>query len=139
MESEQKTNSTYTYDVALVGLGALMHDVGDNKYALPGACHTSVIRSSDMTLTHRYAGEDVTRMVYDMIMSAVGHAPEHDTFATKVQAIATGVSYTAELANPDKVKDLIKQIPELAIVQVCSCSHYPVTPGSSRDDLLDTE
>jgi len=39
MESEQKSNSTYTYDVALVRFGALMHDVGDNKYALPGGSH----------------------------------------------------------------------------------------------------
>jgi len=118
LESEQKFNSIYTYDVALVRSGALMHDVGDNKYALPGRCHIPMIRSSDMTLTHRYVGEDVTRMVYDMIMSVVENEAEYHTFATKVQAIATGVSYTAELANPEKVKDLIKQIPELAIVQV---------------------
>jgi hypothetical protein len=41
-------------------------------------------------------------------------------FARQVQAIATDVSYTAELAEPEKVKDLIRKLSELAIVQVCS-------------------
>ena len=40
MEKEQRGNETYTYDVALVRLGALMHDVGDKKYAVPGKWHT---------------------------------------------------------------------------------------------------
>lgn len=75
-------------------------------------------------------------MVYDMIMSVVDHAPEHHTFATKVQAIATGVSYTAELANPDKVKDLIKEIPELAIVQVCHHPQPPTTFPYEMSNLL---
>jgi len=58
-------------------------------------------------------------MVFGMIMSAVNRGVDFHTFATRVQAIATGVSYTSEIANPEKVTDLIKQIPELAIVQVC--------------------
>lgn len=136
LESEQKSDPTYTYDAALVRFGALMHDVGDNKYALPGACRTSIMGSSLLNLIRKRSGEDVTRMVHDMIMSAVGHAPEHDEFATKVQAIATGVSYTAELANPEKVKDLIKEIPELAIVQVClhpTSHNLPLHKAESSD------
>jgi hypothetical protein len=38
--------------------------------------------------------------------------------AERLQRIATGVSYTAEVADPDAVQALIKEIPELAIVQV---------------------
>jgi len=57
-----------------------------------------------------------------MIMSTfvMGNMTEYATFARQVQAIASGVSYTSELADPAKVKKLIEDIPELAIVQVCS-------------------
>ena len=60
-------------------------------------------------------------MVYDMIMSTsvMGNMTEYATFARTVQIIASGVSYTSELADSEKVQNLIKQIPELAIVQVC--------------------
>jgi len=63
-------------------------------------------------------------MVWDMIMSTfvMGNITDYGSFARKVQAIATGVSYTAELADPEKVRKLIREIPELAIVQVCQAA-----------------
>jgi len=69
-------------------------------------------------------------MVYDMIMSTfvMGNMTEYATFARTVQVIASGVSYTSELADPEKVQNLIKQIPELAIVQVCVYSHSFLLP-----------
>jgi len=42
LESEQKANPSYTYDPALVRFGALMHDVGDKKYALPGKSQSCI-------------------------------------------------------------------------------------------------
>jgi len=98
--------------------------------------HTSAIEPSDPTLMHKLLGEDVTRMVYDMIMSVVEDKAEYHTFATKVQAIATGVSYTSELADPKKVTDLIKEIPELAIVQVCLHPNPPTNSLSIRQNHL---
>ncbi|KAK5097297.1 hypothetical protein LTR70_003695 [Exophiala xenobiotica] len=37
--------------------------------------------------------------------------------AQKIQALVDGVSYTSEVKNPQKVRDLLIAIPELAIVQ----------------------
>ena len=131
LENEQKANLDYTYDAALIRFGALMHDVGDKKYALPGVCHGFVMRSLPKgPFLTAMLGENVERMVYDMIMSTFtwGNVSEYHAFAKSVQAIASGVSYTSELAHPGKVEDLIKQIPELAIVQVC----LPRFPRSSR-------
>ncbi|MCJ1438926.1 hypothetical protein MMC27_008316 [Xylographa pallens] len=94
---EEINNPQQRYDYELVRLGALLHDVGDKKYALPG--------------------QDVSSLVFDLILSVVDNPDEYHELASKVQAIASGVSYTSEMADPKRVQDLIARIPELAIVQ----------------------
>ncbi|KAI0107261.1 HD domain-containing protein [Nemania sp. FL0031] len=80
-------------DLQVVILSALLHDVGDKKYLKPG--------------------EDASSLVNDLLVSH--GAPE--ALASKVQAICLGVSYSSEIKDPARVRELIKLYPELAIVQ----------------------
>lgn len=79
------------YDETVVILAALLHDVDDHKYHIEG----DVVTAKSLLLKH-------------------GANPD---LAEKVQSIVSGVSYTHEVKDPQRVKDLIAQIPEVAIVQ----------------------
>lgn len=80
-------------DLQAVTLGALLHDVGDKKYLKEG--------------------EDASTLVYNLLLS---HGADKE-LAQKVQAICLGVSYSSEIKDPDRVQALIKEYPELAVVQ----------------------
>ncbi|KAF7533957.1 hypothetical protein G7054_g6626 [Neopestalotiopsis clavispora] len=80
-------------DFQTIILSALLHDVGDKKYLKPG--------------------EDASTLVQELLLSYGADAQ----LAQKVQAICLGVSYSSEIKDPAKVQDLIKQYPELAVVQ----------------------
>ncbi|KAJ0107408.1 hypothetical protein J7T55_009373 [Diaporthe amygdali] len=80
-------------DIRLITLSALLHDVGDRKYL-----------KSD---------EDPYTMVYTLLRTL--GAPED--LATRVQAICLGVSYSSEMKDPDRTRQLIRLHPELAVVQ----------------------
>ncbi|CEJ94668.1 Putative Hydrolase [[Torrubiella] hemipterigena] len=80
-------------DRDIVTLSALLHDVGDKKYLLPG--------------------QDSSRLVYDTLLSYGAEA----ALAERVQAICLGVSYSSEIKDPAHVVNLIAQYPELAAVQ----------------------
>ncbi|KKP05164.1 hypothetical protein THAR02_02759 [Trichoderma harzianum] len=77
----------------IVTLAALMHDVGDRKYLKPG--------------------EDASRMIFTTLTS-LGASEE---LAEKIQVICLGVSYSSEIKDLARVRELIKQHPELAVVQ----------------------
>lgn len=77
----------------IVTLSALLHDVGDKKYLKPG--------------------EDSSLLIYSVLIS-LGAT---NSLAEKIQTICLGVSYSSEIQDPAQVMDLIKQHPELAIVQ----------------------
>lgn len=77
----------------IVTLCALLHDVGDKKYLKPG--------------------EDSSRLIYTILRSyGVSEA-----LAEKVQTICLGVSFSSEIKDPERVVALIKEHPELAVVQ----------------------
>ena len=78
---------------SIVTLCALLHDVGDKKYLKPG--------------------EDPSRLVHDLLASLGCPEP----LAAKVQTICLGVSYSSEIKDPARVEALVKEHPELAIVQ----------------------
>ncbi|KAI0383190.1 hypothetical protein F5Y04DRAFT_30691 [Hypomontagnella monticulosa] len=80
-------------DQQVVVLSALLHDVGDKKYLKPG--------------------EDASTLVYELLLS-LGTTEE---LAKRVQTICLGVSYSSEIKDPARVRDLIKSYPELAVVQ----------------------
>jgi uncharacterized protein len=82
-----------TYDPLTITLSALLHDVGDKKYLKPG--------------------EDSTTLVQNVLLSF--DAPEE--LARKVQTIASAVSYSSEIKDPGRVRDLVVEYPELAVVQ----------------------
>lgn len=90
---EMKENPDQKYDTSALFLAALLHDVGDHKYAKPG--------------------EDTENQIY-RIMREHG---AHDLMAFKVQAIAKHVSWTNEMRDPQSVADTLAEFPELAIVQ----------------------
>ncbi|KFY33479.1 hypothetical protein V494_07576 [Pseudogymnoascus sp. VKM F-4513 (FW-928)] len=81
------------YDRVTTILGALLHDVGDRKYLLPH--------------------QDSATLVRDVLLSFGAT----DVFAEKVQAIASAVSYSSEMKNPQVVRDVIARFPELEVVQ----------------------
>lgn len=80
-------------DLRVVFLSALLHDVGDRKYLR--------------------AGEDPTTMVSNLL---TGLGCPRDT-AARVQAVCAGVSYSAEVRDPARTRDLVARYPELAVVQ----------------------
>ncbi|KAK5987076.1 hypothetical protein PT974_11194 [Cladobotryum mycophilum] len=77
----------------IVRLAALLHDVGDRKYVKPG--------------------QDGERLVCEVLLE-LGAPP---ALAEKIQAICLGVSYNGEVKDPARVRALIGEHPELAVVQ----------------------
>lgn len=88
-----KSPRKHLLDFRTLTLSALLHDVGDRKYLKPG--------------------EDQHTMVLSLLLS-LGAPPE---LAREVQAICLGVSLSAELADPARVRGLVDAHPELAVVQ----------------------
>jgi uncharacterized protein len=86
-------SSASSYDTLVVTLSALLHDVGDKKYLEPG--------------------QDSTTMVQTVLL---GFGVE-ETLAKRVQTIASAVSYSSEIKDPTRVRNLIREYPELAVVQ----------------------
>lgn len=80
------------YDRTIITLAALLHDVGDKKYAKEGDDEYPV----KAFLLSLGASEQLSKTV---------------------QAIVDGVSYSKEIKDPQRVLDLIEQYPELAVVQ----------------------
>ncbi|KAG9774124.1 hypothetical protein KCU88_g5576, partial [Aureobasidium melanogenum] len=73
-------------------LGALLHDVEDRKYI--------AAMDNDSPLKR-----------------AIVEAGMPIEYAAQIQMLVEGVSYSSEVKNPDRVRNLIAAIPELAIVQ----------------------
>ncbi|ROW15862.1 hypothetical protein VPNG_02571 [Cytospora leucostoma] len=90
--SDQQPNAV-NYDETLVTLGALLHDVGDRKYLLPG--------------------QDPTTLVRDVLLER--GCP--DGLADKVQDLVLHVSFSTEKKDPQTTLTKISAIPELALVQ----------------------
>lgn len=80
-------------DLTVITLSALLHDVGDRKYLLPG--------------------QDSETLVYNLL----SNFGADKGLAQKVQKICSAVSYTNEMEDPQATKDLIVDFPELAVVQ----------------------
>ncbi|KAG4033782.1 hypothetical protein MFRU_004g02850 [Monilinia fructicola] len=80
-------------DLQVVTLAALLHDVGDKKYLLPG--------------------QDPNTLVLSTLL---GFGAE-EKLAIKVQRIVLGVSYSSEIKDLASVQNLIEKYPELAVVQ----------------------
>ncbi|KAJ4369840.1 hypothetical protein N0V83_005604 [Neocucurbitaria cava] len=93
LQAELKADPSLKYDTATLFLAALLHDVGDHKYAKPG--------------------EDIENQI-GTVLKANGASQD---LALKVQTIVKHVSYTHEIRNPAAAISLIDQYPELAIVQ----------------------
>ncbi|TDZ49516.1 Uncharacterized protein CTRI78_v008119 [Colletotrichum trifolii] len=85
--------STSNLDKHTITLSALLHDVGDRKYLQPG--------------------EDASTLVSTVLLSLGADA----ALASRVQTICLGVSYSSEVKNPGRVRELIAEHPELAVVQ----------------------
>ena len=93
---ESTAHPEIPYDELTVRLAALVHDVGDHKYQKPGQT------------------DEEAKVAGKVMLIANG---ANLSLAQTVQVIAHGVSYTGETRDPEAVRSLIKQYPELAIVQ----------------------
>lgn len=93
LKAELEANPSATYDTSALFLAALLHDVGDRKYAKPGE---DVENQISAILRERGADEDL---------------------ALKVQSLVKTVSYSHEVRNPEAVVSTLHKHPELAIVQ----------------------
>lgn len=92
-ENQSEVAARPQYNQILLTLGALLHDVGDRKYLLPGQDSTTLVRD---VLLERGCPTDL---------------------ADKVQDLVLHVSFSSEKKDPQKVLDKIASVPELAIVQ----------------------
>ena len=90
---EMKANSWKKLHKQAVILAALLHDVGDQKYARPG--------------------ENAEHAIQDLLQKN-GCPPR---FIAKVALIVEHVSYSSEVKRPQLVKAILGAHPELAIVQ----------------------
>lgn len=93
LQTELKSNPSVAYDTTSLFLAALLHDVGDHKYAKPG--------------------EDIENQIANTLLQ---HGASIE-LAQKVQTIVKNVSYTNEVRDPARVASVIGQYPELAIMQ----------------------
>lgn len=93
LQAESKMDPSVTYDTTTLFLAALLHDVGDHKYAKPG--------------------EDIE----NQIANALKQRGASEKLALKVQTIVKNISYTNEARNPAAVLQVLQRHPELAIVQ----------------------
>ena len=105
LAAEQKKNPHIAYDPTIVTLGALMHDMGDHKYA-------HLVTSTDQSQSHDL-DSDPTTIVRTTLLSL--GASLH--IATTVRTIAKNVSYSHEARNQYYVQKILALIPELGIVQ----------------------
>ncbi|EMC96672.1 hypothetical protein BAUCODRAFT_485684 [Baudoinia panamericana UAMH 10762] len=93
LAKEQNAQPWMKYHKQAVILAALLHDVGDKKYAQPG--------------------ENAEHLIENLLANH-GCPPR---FVSKVALIVEHVSYSSEMKRPQLVKALISAHPELAIVQ----------------------
>lgn len=91
------TPSSPPLDLRTILLSALLHDVGDRKYLLPG--------------------EDAGSLVATTLTSFPLATPCPADLAQRVQTICLGVSYTSEVADPAATAELVRRHPELGVVQ----------------------
>lgn len=96
LHATQASSPETHHDENLVILLALLHDVGDKKY-------------SPVTAT----ASGTTGPAKDFLLSAGASSD----LASLLQNLINNVSYSHEQANPRQVAELVKQYPELAIVQ----------------------
>lgn len=93
LQSETRANPERKFDNTLLFLAALLHDVGDHKYAKEG--------------------DDVENQVLNMLRR---HGVS-DELALKVQTIVKHVGWSHEIKDPEAVVRVLQELPELAVVQ----------------------
>jgi len=91
--AEQKAHPDIPYDISAIFLAALLHDVGDHKYAKPG--------------------EDLENQIANILRERGAE----EELAHKVQTLVKNVGFTNEVKNSASVAEMLVKLPELAIVQ----------------------
>jgi uncharacterized protein len=112
----------------VIRLGALLHDVWDRKYEKdPKETRypdPKTVKASSSTVSESKADEITTasepssvkekNAMLEILETKLGMP--HD-LALKIKLLISHVSWTTEMKDPQVVKEVIKQIPELAYVQ----------------------
>ena len=91
-KSEQQLHQSPQYDKTTVTLAAILHDIGDRKYAAPG---------------------DSSNPIQQFLLS-IGAKQE---LAQKVQSIAANVSFNKEARDPASMQLAMNEHPELRVIQ----------------------
>ncbi|KAL6247347.1 hypothetical protein RBB50_005693 [Rhinocladiella similis] len=99
-EDDRKRRAMPALNPMSVILGALLHDVEDKKYMISTDNQGSSSSSSSSPL-----------------INALVDAGMSVDYAEQMRVLVEGVSYSSEVKNPQRVMDLLKVLPELAIVQ----------------------
>lgn len=102
LKNRDKPPKNIYYDTDLIIFASLLHDVGDKKYASPN------------NNNNNNQGDDNQPLIPYSFLIEKGASED---LARNVERIATHVSHSSEIKDPQRVLDMIAQIPELAIVQ----------------------
>ncbi|KAI9886735.1 MAG: hypothetical protein M1823_001444 [Watsoniomyces obsoletus] len=134
-EPNQYQRCKPTYDKFIIKLAALLHDLGDDQY------QTAEEKKKDP----RPLGPDGTHEALDFLISI-----DVDwNIAQKVHEIVNAVSYRKEMEDPDHVKKMFKQHPELGPVHdadrldslgafgIARCFTYGGAHGNDLEETMD--
>ncbi|KAK2765418.1 hypothetical protein FQN54_008266 [Arachnomyces sp. PD_36] len=101
--SSETRRTNHPYDKNIIHLSALLHDIGDRKYLPP----------PPPSETHLSESERAANLVRSVLLE---HGADAE-LAEKVQVITSNVSYSTECKDPERIRELVREYPELGIVQ----------------------
>ncbi|CAL5872859.1 uncharacterized protein PFLUO_LOCUS7128 [Penicillium psychrofluorescens] len=112
---EQALHPDTGYNPTAVKLAALLHDIEDRKYSSNAALVAQLTgRSESEVLTAEGTQQQQPRSIASYVLTAYGMDAR---LADKIQRIVYHVSYSKECKDPELVRDMVSQYPELGIVQ----------------------
>ncbi|KAJ5601169.1 hypothetical protein N7510_010703 [Penicillium lagena] len=115
LHGEQGLHPDIGYNPTVVKLAALLHDVEDRKYSSNAALVAQVTGISESeVLKAEGTHQQQPCSIASYVLSAHGMDAR---LADKIQKIIYHVSYSKECKDPELVRNMVSQYPELGIVQ----------------------
>lgn len=110
LHSIESTHDCPPYSRTIIILAALLHDCADRKYYPTLSSRTNLAELLPLARFVQLYPENLA----ELILEYHGAAPE---LAHAVQEVINGMSYSSEIAKPERTRSTLEKHPELAIVQ----------------------